>query len=126
MKKLQYILFAVFFTVLTVGISISRHYASGELYSFALYSDAESCCEIPSDCCDDETDVFQFTADYVFSANTPLDHNVIAIDLFGDYTFTELLNSDEVNDIASLYYRTDIHPPREVSTYLSHTQAYLL
>jgi len=126
LKKLQYILFAAFFTVLTVVISISKHYSGGELYSFALYSNADSCCQVPSDCCDDESEIIQFIADYVFSANTHLDHNAIVIDLFADCLFTELLNCDEVNDIVNLSYRTDIHPPRKVNIYLSQTQAYLL
>ena len=40
----------------------------------ALYGEADSCCEVPSDCCDDETDVIQFSADYEASIGTSLDH----------------------------------------------------
>jgi len=109
-----------------VGVSISRHYSGGELYSIALYGEATSCCEVPGDCCDDETDVIQFTADYVFSLSTTLDHSETVIDLFTDYTFFLLPQFDNVDDIARIYYPVDSHPPRETGTYLSEIQAYLL
>ena len=126
LKKLHYISFAVFFTVLTVGISISRHYAGGELYSFALYGEADSCCEVPSDCCDDQSDVIQFTGDYVFSASTHLDNTVIAIDLFADYSIHVLHEVKGVDEVVRVVYPFDFHPPRETGSYLSHIQSYRL
>jgi hypothetical protein len=126
LKKLQYISFAVFFTVLTVGVSIGRHYASGELYSIALYGDADSCCEIPSDCCDDKTDVIQFTANYLFSISTNPDHSEVTIDLFADYTFNVSPHIENVDEIVRVFYSLDLHSPRETSTYLSQIQTYLL
>lgn len=126
MKKFHYIIFAVFFTVLTVGTSISRHYSGDELYSIALYGEADSCCEVPSECCDDETDVIQFIADYVFSISTSLDHNETVIDLFADYAINILPQLDNMDDIVRIYYPIDSHPPRETGTYLSEIQSYLL
>ncbi len=126
MKKLHYILFAILFTVLTVGASISRHYSGGELYSFAIDGEADSCCEVPADCCDDETDLIQFSAEYVLSPTTNVDHGEISIDLFADYSFIELLNVFDVDEYTRIVYPPDLHPPRETSTYLSQIQAYLL
>ena len=126
LKKLHYILFAVFFTVLTVGASVSKHYSGGDLYSVALFGEAKSCCEVPCDCCDDESDVIQFTADYVFSISANLDHSITAIDLFTDYAPIILPYTESVNDNGRIIYRSDIHPPRETSTCLSQIQTYLL
>jgi hypothetical protein len=126
LKKLAYILFAVVFTVLTVGISISRHYSGGELYSFALYGEADSCCEIPSDCCDNELDVIQFTADYVFSSSTEQDNTNIAIDLFADSSIHLLQQVKGVDEVVRLVYPIDFHPPRETTSYLSQIQSYRL
>ena len=126
MKKLHYILFAVFFTVLTVGASVSKHYSGGDLYSVALFGEADSCCEEPCDCCDDESEVIQFTADYVFSISANLDHSITSNDLLTDYASIVLPYTESVIDNGRIIYRSDIHPPRETSTYLSQIQTYLL
>ena len=126
LKKLHYILFAVFFTVLTVGASVSKHYSGGDLYSVALFGEAKSCCEVPCDCCDDESEVIQFTADYVFSVSANLDHSTSTIDLFTDHASMVLHLTEDVNDNGRIIYHSDIHPPRETSTYLSQIQTYLL
>ena len=126
MKKSLYIIFTLFFTVITVGVSISRHYSGDELYSIALYGEADSCCEVPMDCCDDESDVIQFRVDYLNTPQESLDHQEIILDLFSDIYSLELLSYDNDEDILRVIYPLDAHPPREQATYLAETQAYLL
>ena len=67
MKKAFYIIIMVIFLIPTVGITINKHYSGGELFSTSLFSAAESCCEEPCECCDDKTEVFRLTAQYLFS-----------------------------------------------------------
>ena len=128
LKRFYYILFAFVFTILTVGASVSKHYSGGELYSVALYGEADSCCEDQDncECCDDESEIIQFNADYVFSISSILDHNITSIDLFADYTLSVLSLDDEISHNRRIFYRTDIHPPRETSKFLSQIQTYLL
>ena len=97
MKKILHVSFAFVFTVLTVGITINKHYSGGELFSFALYGESDSCCDEPCDCCDDESEVIQFTADYLFSINQ-YDHTNVIINVFFDNILDPLSQTDEVND----------------------------
>jgi hypothetical protein len=125
LKKILHISFAFVFTVLTVGITINKHYSDGKLFSVALYGEAEACCDEPCECCDDESNIIQFTADYLFSAKYDLDNSLNYVELLADHTF-ELLSSDnEINNIGSKYLFSDIPPP-EVRTFLSRIQTFLL
>jgi hypothetical protein len=126
LKKLYYIFFAISFTVLTVGASVSRHYSGGELFSIALYGEADSCCEVPDDCCDDETDLIQFSADYVITSSSSIDHQDISINLFTDYSFIGILNVFGTDEITRIIYPSDHHPPRETDAFLAQIQSYLL
>lgn len=126
MKKLQYIAFTVFFTAITVGVSISRHYAGDELYSIALYGEAESCCEVPMDCCDDETDVIQFRVDYLNTPQESLDHRVVILNLFSEVSSFDLISFLIEEEVLREKYPLDAHPPREQAKYLAEIQTFLL
>ena len=128
MKRIYYILFAFVFTLLTVGASVSKHYSGGELYSVALFGEADSCCDDEDECacCDNESEVIQFSADYLFSISSNLDHNITPINLLSDYALTVLSLDEEIFHNRRIFYRTDIHPPRETGKFLSQIQTYLL
>ena len=126
MKKLFYILFAFFFTVITIGVSISKHYSGDELYSFAIYGEAQSCCEVPCDCCDEVSDFIQFTAEYLNSPHAILHHNDVIVELFNVIRFPEIVSSTDENDIYRIIFPVDFHPPRETTVFLAFKQAYLL
>ena len=126
MKNLQYIVFSIFFTVITVGVSISRHYSGGELYSIAFFGEADSCCEVPMDCCDDESDVIQFTVDYLNTPQEGLDHGEIILDLISDVSSSELFSHENKKEITRAIHPRDAHPPPDQATYLAEIQAYLL
>lgn len=109
-----------------MGVSISRHYSGGELYSVAIYGEAESCCEDPSDCCDDESEFIQFAAKYLNAPQENLDNKEIIIDLFSSIKFTELSSVNDEKEIYRVIYPIDSHPPRETTTYLAEIQTFLL
>jgi len=93
-KTIPHIILSLMFFVLTVGISINKHYSNGELYSQSFFGEAEVCgmddneaCEmqdIPEACkthkvfsdetksqsscsCEDTSEYLQFDVDYVIS-----------------------------------------------------------
>ena len=125
MKKFLYISFAIIFSLLTIGILINKHYSEGELFSFALIGDADSCCDVPCDCCDDESEMIQFAADYLFSVHYIVDLNISNVEPIANYTL-DLLSPDKgIYDFGMKYMFSDIPPP-ELKTFLSQVQTFLL
>lgn len=106
----------------TTGVSLSKHYSGGILYSVSVIGDAESCCEIPCDCCNDETDFFVLNVDYIISI---FDYPQIqSIDLIGDSNF--LLNTLDNFGIFSgnnFKFYPDISPPKQIN-HLSFFQSF--
>ncbi len=93
-KTIPHIMLSLMFFVLTVGISINKHYSNGELYSQSFFGEAEVCgmddneaCEMQdmsktckthkvisdetktqSSCsCEDKSEYLHFDVDYVIS-----------------------------------------------------------
>lgn len=125
MKKILHISFAFVFTVLTVGITINKHYSGGELFSVALYGEADSCCDEPCECCDDESNTIQFIADYLSSSNYLPNNEIITIELNSDYFVNLLSDVNDINDKAEEYIYTDL-PPAGIDPIFPKTQSYLL
>jgi len=125
MKKVFHILISFIFLALSIGITIHKHYSAGKLYAVSLFGQPESCCEIPCDCCDDESIVYQITDDYLFSSTT---------EIYPEYAASELIpqclreETTHLNPIVycSVEYKKDIHPPRNPAKYLPQIQSYLL
>lgn len=125
MKKGLNILFIAVFLALSIGVTINKHYSAGKLYSISIFGQPESCCDIPCDCCDDESEIYKITGDYLFSSNIiiNIDYTVNNIPIrnavLDKYTFTP-------NGYHNWQYRHDIHPPRKVNDLLSKMQSYLM
>ena len=124
MKKSIYIIITFIFTFLTVGVNITKHYSGGELYSISLIGDAKSCCEMPCDCCSDESDLYQLKADYIFS-NYQFKSDIETVDLFQFYSSDIDFTTVDKENKANYFVFTDIPPP-ESRDYLSKIQSYLL
>lgn len=111
------------FTVLTVGITVNKHYSGGELFSFAIFGEPESCCADVCNCCDEETQTIQFHADYTFSLENvefrPLELERFAVELaFNTVVPEKNLTKNELVD-------QDLPPPDKFTT-LSYFQSFLL
>ena len=112
LKKIRNIIIILILLVSTTGVSLSKHYSGGKLYSIALFGDAESCCKVPCDCCSDETDFMKLDIDFVSSTfNSP---EISIIDLLSDFNFSYItsdyfknLNIDQYID-----WYPDISPPK--------------
>ena len=77
-RKILHISISVILLVATTGITVSKHYAGGKLFSVSITGEAKSCCEHDCDCCDNSVDTYRLTADYIISANTyPADEPVV-------------------------------------------------
>ena len=62
---------AIILLVSTIGVVINKHYSGGELFSTALFVEAESCCSSscchsqPVSGCEEESDYYRLIADYI-------------------------------------------------------------
>jgi len=111
LKKIFYISFLIFFSILTFGITISKHYSGGEFYSFAIFGEAESCCDGPCHCCNDETIVIQFSADYLFSTDNDFEGKTYITELFWETLPKPECVPVEVQDFLNDYILVGIPPP---------------
>ncbi len=94
--------------VSTTGVSLSKHYSGGTLYSVALFGDAESCCEVPCGCCSDETDFIMLDLDFVSSS---FDYPEISIiDIFSDFNISYIVsgNFENINNSHYIDWYPDI------------------
>lgn len=66
-KKFGHIIMILLLLISTAGVSINKHYSGGELFSTALFVEAESCCETPCGCCDEKSEQIKVEADYLAS-----------------------------------------------------------
>lgn len=111
--------------MLNFGIVINKHYAGDELFSVALFGEAESCCDGPCKCCDNETIIIQFSADYLFSPTNVLEPKFNITELL-PVNIGELIHQIvETDDFNNDFIDERIHPPG-VSKFLSQIQAYRL
>lgn len=108
MQKIRNIIIILSLLVSTTGVSLSKHYSRGTLYSVALFGNAESCCEIPCDCCDDETDFMKLDVDFVSSTfDSP---EISVIDIFSDFniSFISYYNIENLNFVHTFDHYKDI------------------
>ena len=123
LKKTVHILFATIFTVVTLGFTVNKHYSGGELFSVAIFSEPESCCEDVCSCCDEESETIQFLADYTFTIDnfelTPSEVELFTVALALAIAEPEFVLTD------SELFDQDLPPPDKLAT-LSYFQSYLL
>lgn len=54
LRKAGHIILGFIIVVVTMGVTINKHYSGGNLCSISLFFEAESCCERDCDYCSDE------------------------------------------------------------------------
>jgi len=123
LKKTIYILFTITFTVITLGFTVNKHYSGGELFSVALFSEPESCCEDFCSCCDEEAVTIQFRADYTFSIDT-FEPSAPEMELFA-FTIDFTISEQEIVLTEARIIDQDLPPPDNHSA-LSFYQSFLL
>ena len=113
----------VFMVVATIGITVNKHYSGGELYSVALFGEADSCCEVPCDCCHEESETHQLKENFIGSSFEVVKVFVAKI---ADNVFHELFNDLSSFDNKAVKYYTDKSPPPLISSEEKYTQNFLL
>lgn len=107
--------------VSTMGLTVSMHYCGDDLKSVSFLSSPEPCCDIPDDCCHDETlsikteNEFSGTF-YTFDFSQLVVELPALVELF-------LIDIPEDNSFISDYI---FPPPPKIQTVLSSLQSYLL
>lgn len=123
MKKTIHISFIFVFTVITLGFTVNRHYSGDELFSVAIFSEPESCCEDVCDCCDEKTETIQFLVDYTFTIDN-VDTDPNELELFATALILSLQETELV--LAKTEFIDQDLPPPDNLTRLSYNQAFLL
>jgi len=116
MKKAINILVSIVFLISFIGVQVHKHYSHGELYSVAVYAEAENCCEDMETCdmtnmsasgehqkqddcsCKDETETFKLNTNFVVSekqeiAGMPV-FDIIATCCFLEKSYIKVLDKN--------------------------------
>lgn len=67
LRKAGHIILGFIIVVVTMGITINKHYSGGNLYSISLFFEVESCCERDCDCCYDESHTYKIDDDFLIT-----------------------------------------------------------
>ncbi len=116
-KKTIHILVIVLLLISTIGVTINKHYSDGELFSIALFGEAESCCEGPCDCCSDETEHYQINVDFLQS-------NISNFDLLFSNIILFIINDVSTDKITPFQFVDDISPTK-LSNIFAFLQVFL-
>ena len=93
-RKISHIFIVAILLISTTGVTLSMHYSGNKLYSVSIFGEANSCCEVPCDCCNDVSDQYKLDTDYLLSDNETLQIKItdFAIDLYFSKTVDQLLS----------------------------------
>ena len=122
-RKLINIIVSLLLLTTTVGFSISKHYCGDELISISVSHEAESCCDMNSGCCHNETEVYQLNNIFVISPvldNNSVNHIDLLFPVF--YVICENIYSIDIN---AIYQLPESPPPIKLHTVLSKLQSFL-
>lgn len=121
-KKFSHILLAILLLVTTMGMTVSKHYCGDSLKSVSLFSEPESCCDLPTGCCHDESMIVDIQDDFsasVFHFN--FEQLAIILPIAIQLVDEEMLQNYPI----VVFYETPPPPPL-IQTVLSSLQTYLL
>ena len=122
LKKISHILLAILLLMTTMGMTVSKHYCGDNLKSVSLFSEHQSCCDIPTGCCHNESvtvdiqDIFS-TSSFHYNFEQLAVFMPLALQLVGEH----LLETIPV----VVFYETP-PPPPIIQTVLSNLQTYQL
>lgn len=122
-RRATHIILSFLLLVSTIGLSVSKHYCDGKLISTSFFIDADSCCD-STDCCKNETEVFQLheafsvSVDLYLQESAPIDLLLNPIFLFNDNGIIKSTIKD--------YIISESPPPTKIQISLANRQTYLL
>lgn len=122
LRKISYILFALFLLVSFTGISVSMHYCGGKYIYTSINKEAKSCCDGNGGCCENKTIHIEVKEDFVGPVQTLKTYDVEMDVLFPIlFAFNFELLAEEFERFEVFI---DTSPPQSIQTRLSLLQTY--
>ncbi len=113
---------AVYMLLITVGISVSKHYCFDRLKSVSFFSEAKACCG-NTDCCHTEDNMYVLDADYILlSSDTDTDSYSLEFDLPVLTALYQVWDKQEINKDTFIAYS----PPPISNNIVINNQCLLL
>ena len=124
LRIFSHIILSVLLLTATMGMAVSKHYCSGDLIASTIFSEAESCCDGPCDCCHNENHFYKVQDDFSVTQiqDTP---QLAEIDILGNELFSLELASEFESKLNPVIF-VDSPPPPKIQEVLSLKQSYLL
>lgn len=122
-KRILHINLALLLLITTIGFTVSKHYCSGDLVKITINAEAESCCDMETGCCSNETKHYQLEEDFV-SPMVVYDLPDTSVDILFPIVVS-LIQIEPGNKMLSTIIYPEHPPPPEIQTLLSLLQAYL-
>jgi hypothetical protein len=69
LKKILHIVFAFLILLGGTGMTISKHYCGDTLKATTIILNADNCCDIPINCCHNESITVKIVDDFAITAN---------------------------------------------------------
>lgn len=120
-RKISHTIIAILILATTAGLTISEHYCGDTLREVSFMVEADPCCDIPDDCCHDESSTF--VLDDSFSVSN---FNFEFISLVNTIPASFELFNVSVHNQTSTQIWIDTPPPPKISTLLAEVQSFLL
>ncbi len=73
LKKTGYYIMTFLLLLSVIGITVNKHYSGNKLFSVSVFSEADSCCDDPCDCCNNTSETYNLTDSFFktdFESNT--------------------------------------------------------
>ncbi len=115
-KKALHIILVLVLNLALAGVVVHKHYSHGQLFDVAMYHHADSCCEVPCSCCDDEAQVYQLMPDFLKSHTDIPD--VLTLDLWIPAFLLVDLEIFKLPNFQIPSFLSDVGPPLNVQAWL--------
>lgn len=122
MKRILSIGLGLLVVASTIGITINKHYSGGELFSYALFGEADSCCEVNCECCEEESTTIKVEDDFI---TTSFDLIKIVVSEVFQKAIDSIFAEATEPGVNETLIEKDKSPP-SIRSGEKYTQAYLL
>ena len=124
LRKSIHIIISLVLLVSTTGLTISKHYSMGQLFDVSYIGEADHCCPVPCDCCQDDFEFHKLEVEFVGSDVQVSFDDLPSIDLMLITALFEI--NPDIGDFSDeIDYTTNLPPPKD-SFSPSFTQSFLL
>ena len=120
-KKIGHIILALIILATTAGMTISEHYCGDTLREVSFMIEADPCCDIPDDCCHNESSIYVIDDSFsVSNFNFEFTSQVISVPV--NFELFKVSFQEQSSILAWI----DTPPPPKISTLLAEVQSFLL